>query len=381
MGLSLQNQTQNPDSIHRIRALNPNAVVLTSRDLEALSDLPPPLASNIDLDYPLLQSTPNEWKASDSAGNVVYDRFYPGRFFMNLSDFVPAVNGQTWRTALQNFLTSQIFPSGLWDGVYFLGLGGVLDPAFPHFDDPALFNYDWNKNSLRDESPAATSEMVRAAKIKMLQQLNSSTNGLQLAMGNTSRPEFALAPLVNGYRLECFNFWFNQAGAPITSSSQAGWRVAFEAYLQMQATERFPQTNIVAGCGASAADNNTPPNSSQHYLTPTPDDIAKHRFTMGTALLGNGFYGYDLKDPLSAPYWFDEYSVDSAGTAVEDRTKKGYLGQPLSDSIELTNPGMLVFQEGFDDGTIPNTFIGGTGGCLDYARDWRGHLRRWKSGY
>jgi uncharacterized protein (TIGR03437 family) len=341
-------------------------VILTGRDLEGEGGQGPPLASNIDLDYQLLQSIPIEWKANDTAGNVVYDRNYPSRFFMNLSDFVPVVNGQTWRTALQNFLTTEIFPSGLWDGVYFLGLGGVLDPATPHFDDPALFNYDWNKNSLRDETPAATSEMVRAAKIKMLHQLNSSTNDLQFVMGNTSRPEFALAPLVNGYRLECFNLWYSQAGAPITSSSPAGWRTAFEAYLRMQATERSPRTNIVAGCGA--ADPNTPPSFPGQYLTPTPDAIAEHRFTMGTALLGNGFYGYDVKDTFSEPYWFDEYSVDSNGKAVEDRTKKGYLGQALSDATEMTNPGTLVFQEGFDSGTLPNSFVGSSANAVSITQ-------------
>ena len=82
---------------------------------------------------------------------------------------------------------------------------------------------------------------------------------------------------------------------------------------------------------------------------------------MGTVLLGNGFYDYCLKDSLSVPYWFDEFSVDSNGNAVEDRTKKGYVGQPLSDATELTNPGTLVFQEGFDSGALPNSFIGSPG--------------------
>lgn len=359
VGLPVENQTQNPDSIHRIRALNPNAVILARKDLANQDKQNPPSGANIDLDYQLYLSVPTEWKIHDTEGNVVYDRNYPVRAFMNLSDFVPAVNGQTWRTVLPNFLTTHVFPSGLWDGVYFLGAEGALDPAVPHYDDPALLNYDWNRNGLRDETPAATNEMTRAGKMEILRNLQSSTGGSQLIMGNTSLPEFALSPLMNGDRFECFNFWWSRPGDPSTSGSPAGWRAAFDAYLRMQAVERSPQINILAGCGASADDNNTPPNSSQRYVTPTPDDIAKHRFTLGTALLGNGFYGYDLKDGLSAPYWFDEYSVDSAGKAVEDRTKKGYLGQPLSDSKELANPGILFFEEGFDSATLPSIFAGG----------------------
>ena len=369
-GLSPQSQTQNPDSIHRIRALNPNVVVLPDRSIEQQTNQGPPSFANIDLDYQLLQNTPNEWKATDTAGNVVYDRNYPSNLFMNLSDFVPVINGQTWRTALQNYLTTQVFPSGLWDGVHFSNARGSLNPAFPNYDNPALFNYDWNRNGLRDETPASTSEMLRAAKIQMLQQLNSSTNGLQFTMGHTAAPEFALAPLVNGYTLECFNLWFSQAGAPITSSSPASWRAAFEAYLQMQAAELSPQTNILEGCGASAAGIDTPPSASNHYLTPTPDDNAKHRFTMGTALLGNGFYDYDLEDSFSAPYWFDEFSVDSSGNAVDDPAKKGYLGQPLTGATELTNAGTVVFEENFDSGTaVPNTFIGNPSSAVSITQN------------
>ena len=357
----LQNQTQNPDSIHRIRALNPNAVILPETYIEQQSNLPPPSGANIDLNYQLLQSTPSEWKAKGTAGNVIYDVDYPNLFFMNLSDFVPVVNGQTWRTAFQNYLTTQVFPSGLWDGILISNTSSVLDAAFPNYNNPALFNYDWKLDGHRDETPAATSDMLRAAKIQMLQQLNASINGLQFTMGHIAYPEFALAPLVNGFVMEGFNLWFGQAGAPITSSSPAKWRTAFEAYLAMQAAELSPQTNILAGFGESAADANTPPNASNHYLTATPDDIAKHRFTMGTVLLGDGFYDYCLKDSLGAPYWFDEFSVDSSGNAVEDRTKKGYLGQPLSDATELTNPGTLVFQENFDSGTLPSSFSGTPG--------------------
>lgn len=361
-GPPLQNQTQNPDSIHRVRALNPDAVIVPETYIEQQSEQPPPSGANIDLDYQRLQSTPRQWKANDTAGNVVYDAYYPNLFFMNLSDFVPAMNGQTWRTALQNYVTTEVFPSGLWDGIFLSNTSSVLDPSFPNYSNPALFNYDWNLNGRRDETPAATSDMLRAAKIQMLGNLNASSNGLQLAIGHTASPEFSLAPLVNGFVMEGFNLWFGEPGAPITSSSPARWRTAFEAYLQMQAAELPPQANLVAGFGQSAADANTPPSASNHYLTATPDDIAKHRFTLGTVLLGNGFYDYCLKDSLSAPYWFDEFSVDSSGIAVEDRAQKGYLGQALSDARELTAPGTVIFQESFDSGAFPKSFNSPPGG-------------------
>jgi hypothetical protein len=77
---------------------------------------------------------------------------------------------------------------------------------------------------------------------------------------------------------------------------------------------------------------------------------------MGTALLSDGFYGFDLHGNLSVPRWYDEYSVDGNGTAVEDRSKKGYLGQALTGAVELTDGGTLIFQENFDASTVPSSF-------------------------
>ncbi len=352
-GLDLWAQTNDPDSIHRIRELNPDAVILPYRVFEGQTTPSPPVLSNTDLNYQLLQNTPNEWKATDTAGNVIYAPGFPGLFFMNMSDDVPPSNGQTWRTALQNFVTTQIFPSGLWDGVFFDWLDGQINGGFPNNNDPALFNYDWNRNGLKDETPASTSEMLRAATTTVLQQLDSTANGMQLIVGNDT-PQFAIAPLVNGFVFECFNLSWN-SGATLASGSPASWRSEFDAYLRMQALSRSPQINIMEGCGVDASDWNTE-NNSRPYLTPGPDDLQKHRLSMGTALLGNGFYGYDLRDATSAPYWFDEYSVDSNGNAVEDRTKKGYLGRPLSDATELAATGALVLQETFDGGSLPSSF-------------------------
>jgi hypothetical protein len=354
-GLSLWNQTLDPDSVHRIRELNPNVVIVPERAIWMQQITAPPCCSNIDLEYQLVQSTPAVWKATDTSGNTISPVGYPDLFYMDLSDFVPAVNGQTWRTALPNFINTQIFPSGLWDGVWMHSLEDMLDPDFPNADNPALFNFDWNPNG---ETPASTSEMLRAGKTTMLQQINSDANGLQLIMGNAGgAPQFAFDPMLNGYTFECFNSWWNQAGAPAASSSAASWRVEFDSYLRMQAMLRPPQLNIMEACGVNAADVNTE-NFSTTYLAPTSQDLQKHRLSMGTALLGNGFYEYDLKDSLSAPYWFDEYSVNSSGNAIEDPQEKGYLGQPLTDAVELTSPGTPVFQETFDSGSLPNSFIG-----------------------
>jgi hypothetical protein len=77
---------------------------------------------------------------------------------------------------------------------------------------------------------------------------------------------------------------------------------------------------------------------------------------MGTTLLDDGFYGFDLHDEWSAPLWMDEYSVDSSGTAVEDMTKKGYLGDAVTTATELAAPGPVFLQENFENGAVPSVF-------------------------
>jgi hypothetical protein len=125
---------------------------------------------------------------------------------------------------------------------------------------------------------------------------------------------------------EGFNWNWN---APyLAHKSSAGWRKAFDGYREMQRTTLVPRITVLFSSGTQSC--TTPP--CQFSTSHTAADIAGHRFSMGTALLDDGFYFYSLHGNLSAPLWFDEFSVDLAsGNAVEDRTKKGYLGQPLTD--------------------------------------------------
>ncbi len=326
IGLGPVNQTQNPDSIQRIRALNPNAVILPSESMVGQYELGPPFAHNADPDYDLARSIPKEWKAADTKGNVIYSVGYPGLFWMDVSDFVPNVNGQTWRTALNNFVTTQVFPSGLWDGIHLYNMEGNFPQDMKTFDDPALFDYDLNRNG-QSATPAAVTEAIRSGMMTMVKQLVASADGVQLVFGHAADPQFAFAPLLNAFLFEFFNGKWNAAGAPPASSSPAGWRKQFDSYQRVQATLRVPQVFFVLAQGTDAADENVA-TTSHSYLVPKPEDFPKHRLAMGTALLGNGFYQYQLRGQLDAPYWFDEYSVGTDGAAAEDRAKKGTSAIP-----------------------------------------------------
>ena len=164
-------------------------------------------------------------------------------------------------------------------------------------------------------------------------------------LANVGAP--GLDPYVNGF---LSNASITGGTLPGTANfSPMAWRAAFDAYSGYQGTTRRPRINSFEGCGPVYGFSGSTPNQ---YALPTPTDIVSHRFTMGTALLSDGFYAFDLHGTLSPPLWYDEYSVNSAGTAVQDVTQKGYLGQALTGATELAGPATLVLQDGFEGTTL-----------------------------
>lgn len=356
-GLHISSQTMTADSLRRLRQLNPGAVVLPYRiSQEQITDVWIPDSADVMLDATFLQSVADEWYLRDTKGEYVPDPDYPGIRKMNIPPLCPVVGGQTFFDYLLEWLQGPVFSSGVWDGVFFDNLFGRINPHIPNATDPALLDADYNRNGLRDETPAAVSEMTRAAAAGMLQQLRDRVGDSQLVLGNSGPvPELALAPYVNGYTMECINAAWESVAPNITTRSQAAWRKELDAYRALQAATRHPGISILEGCGPSV------PLSGGVNSEPTAADLERLRLTLGTALLSDAFYSYDLHGSASAPMWFDEYSVDSTGVAVEDRSKKGYLGQALSEAVELAPPGTLVLEENFETGTMPASFSGGQG--------------------
>jgi hypothetical protein len=350
-GLSLRSQTLEPDSIRRIRELNPNAVLLPYRIAqEQQTNIAAPYGLGVDLDYSFFQDLADPWYARDTRGQYVPDPVWPIRK-MNISPHCPVVGGHTYGTFLLDWLAERVFSSGVWDGIFFDNLFARINPHILDYDDPALLDYDWNRNGRRDETPALSSEMTAGSAGQLLQELHGASGGLQLVMGNAgSIPEPRLAPHVNGYLFECFNHAYDATYQP--ENSPQLWRAVLSTYRDMQDRVRRPALSILQACGGKPAPEPEP------RLEPTPADVRSHRFALGTALLGDGFYEYDLYDSRSAPYWFDELSVDATGTAAESRESKGYLGLALSTASELTEGGADVFHEDFEAGVLPSTVQG-----------------------
>jgi len=344
VGLYAHNQSVYPASLRRLRQLNPSMVLAPYRDAEELgawspNPQPPTNDQTFMPDYEFTKQVAEAWYGRDSKGNFLIQPAWKS-YLMNLSDDCPAVHGQTFLTSLAAWYQQTIFPSGQWDSTFFDILFAGIQNYMAYSGDPTVWDFDWALSGVLDnKTKAQTTEMIRTAMQGFLKNLRSQVGGEELLTGNAGPlPELSLAPYLNGYLSECFNQNWGSTG-----KSQVGWRNYFDTYRALQAITMTPSVNLLEAC------------SGTPHLTPTATDLQEHRLGLGTALLSDGFYGFDLYNGLSAPYWFDEYSVDITGTAVEDRSKKGYLGQALGDAIELASPVTGVLQANFDTG-IPASF-------------------------
>jgi hypothetical protein len=358
IGSALSDQTWDPDFPRRMRALNPSILILPYRlaQEEGFGSEPVMVCGGNREVYPELafrEGIANEWIVKTTAGKPVEDPDWKTIRKMNIYDSCPVVGGETFNDHLIDFVLNDIFASGLWDGVMFDNLFDRINPHIPYYNDSARLDYDVNQNGVRDETPPHISEMTRAAATDVLQQIRSEAGASQLILGNGGA--LSLAPYVNGYLLEGWNgaWCYNCEGRP----SEAAWKRAIDDYLSMTKNALAPRISVVEGSGCTGAFV-TPDHA---YLEPTALDIRTHRFTMGSALLGDGFYGYDLFDGRSAPYWFDEYTVSPDGVASEDAQFKGYLGHPLGDAVELSTPATLVWQETFESAGLPREMWGQLG--------------------
>jgi hypothetical protein len=153
-------------------------------------------------------------------------------------------------------------------------------------------------------------------------------------------PEGALAPFVNDYVLEGFNTRWYPNGR-LESFSEAAWSTTLAKYRSMEAHTRAPRILILEGMGPHPGEE---ANATGSYRAPTPLDISMQRMAAGTALLGDGFYEYDLFDMRSAPQFFDEQLVGADGVTVDTEEGKGCLGRPVGPAVELAKDARAVRQ-------------------------------------
>jgi hypothetical protein len=347
-------QTMDTAFVKRLREKNPNIVILPYRIThEQTTDYPQPPQSTIDVEYDFINGLADDWFVTDTNGNRELQPDAPQIHLMNFSEYCPVVNGQTYTDYLVDFVLGDVLASGVWDGIFFDNLFARINPHIKNYRNPPLFNYDLNCNGERDETSAGVSEMARAATLELLQRFRAQLGDNALIMGNDGpSPDLCIAPYINGYLFETWMDPWRLENSEL--HSEAAWARSLDDYFTAQATTMSPHINVLEGGGHSGGVSTFIGEVDRNYLEPTAADIYMQRLGLGTALLGDGFYEYDLYDMRSAPYWFDEYSVNEEGVAIEDIQYKGYLGMPLGDAEEMASPATLIWEETFDSAGLPS---------------------------
>lgn len=346
-------QSTTTDFVKRLRELNPDIVVVTYKGYgETLNLIESPHAT-IDLNYDFYSEMPEEWRAKFTNGSDVVFPNMPGRFLTNIFESCPPVRGQTFTEAIIDFIVNTILASGLWDGLFIDNAHPNVSHYIPNCQEPSLIDFDVNLNGQRDETPAQISEATREGWLSFWQKLRAKVGNNEIFIGNCGfTPSRCFTPYVNGFLFELFlNPWFCFSSL---QPNESAWRRTLDLYLYAQENTLAPHLSILegTGCPCDSCPWDTP--EDRNYLEATTEDFYRQRLGLGTALLGDGFYEYDLYDNRSVPYWFDEYTVNEDGVAVEDAKYKGYLGIPLGEAVELVSPATLVWEEDFRNGSLPS---------------------------
>jgi hypothetical protein len=353
-GIFIDTQTQDTAFVKRLRELNPDIVILPYRiSFEQGTDQPRPPHATTSPFFDFFDGLADDWLATDTQGNQALDADAPYILKMNFSEYCPVVNGQTYTDYLVDWVVYNVMSSGVWDGIFFDNLFARINPHIENYRNPGLFNYDINRNGERDETSAEVSEIARAATLELLQMLRARLGDNALIMGNDGfNPDLCIAPYVNGFTFETWmDPWFG-LGNDLPQPNEAAWVRSLMDYFTAQETTLSPHITILEA-GGHEGEMTFVGDVNRNYLEHTRLDLERNRLGLGTALLGDGFYEYDLYDMRSAPYWFDEYSVNNEGVAVEDMQYKGYLGMPLADAVEMASPATLIWEEDFEGGSVP----------------------------
>lgn len=326
-----------PAAALRWRTLNPDIVVLPytiahepSKAQFLIDQFSNPLA---DIDVEFARGIDKAWLLRFSNGTVAVDPDYSWLAKANISPSCPKdTQGRDYIDYFIQKTADLWLKNGTWDGIFIDNLFAQRNFHILNAFNPGKFDADYNLNGRRDETIPWVHEMTARASIRMLRGLRERFGDAEMIIGNAGAyPELLLAPYVNGYIFEWFNFPWYQVNLP-GGFSEARWGEVLSNYRWMEATLRRPAAIIMEAIGETTHQTVQPGRS---YREPTARDIRIQRIALGTALLGDGFYEFDLFDNLCAPVFFDEWLVGPDGASVDTAAGKGWLGQAMGPAVEL----------------------------------------------
>lgn len=208
---------------------------------------------------------------------------WPHTWMLNVTPYCPVdpATGQTWVEYAAQQARKQLAEAP-WDGI-------LWDDGNVSFARLYAGQLDADNDNVADggEGPSG------AGWQQGVQRLLARTRAL--APGKLQLVTDAYYPgLMDGQQMEHFPYYAN------------GWMDAFTTYLQMATPEGTAPYSVINADSANRAATNFS----------GPQDLRTMRFTLATALMGDGYFAYDSgPQNHGQTWWYDEYD-DGAGSSL-----------------------------------------------------------------
>ncbi|MDD4033882.1 MAG: putative glycoside hydrolase [Candidatus Cloacimonetes bacterium] len=280
--LDMEHSEFNPSLISGIRAINPDAVIVAYISVSAITTEPNLDPVTYSLRRALKQGIQEPWWMLTSTDQHASD--WPGTWMLNSTPFCPEVGGQTWTDYLAAFISTHILANPLWDGVF-------LDNCYHTIPPINCPNTDCNNDSIPDDL-AWRDQQWQAGLRPFIAELKAG-HPSKVILGN---PGWVFPEALNGAMFEEWDTQNPSFGFGLN------WPDFISKYDDLEDSFQTPQYHMISAAGLM-------------------NDYQQMRYTLSTALMGNGYYCFDEgPENHGQSWWYDEYNVN--------------LGQPLEEFFQ-----------------------------------------------
>lgn len=275
-----------PNIIKQIRAKNPKIIILAYVPSEEF-----PVSYYQDWDrgannnyYARMLSgiTPDMWLYDQNGKHVAVWR---DNWMLNVSNY--GTEGKRWNDYLSSFVANEVLSSGLWDGIFY---DNVWSGIYWINNGQIDINRD-GRNETKDQVDSAWASGMKT----LFDLTRQKATKKIIIVGNGDRGFYGD---INGFYLENF------------TDNNLPWSEKMRLYRLSARNNQIDKTMAIVG--------NTSLNTGNQA------DYQRMRFGLGSALMENGYYGYDGGSNSHAEnWWYDEYEID--------------LGEPMGGTISQNN--------------------------------------------
>jgi hypothetical protein len=296
--VSIQTIDNSQSMLKRLRELNPSIVILVYVPSQEFPDTYyKEWEKNTNgVWHRLLRGITDDMYLRGVDGKYVY--FWEQNRMLNMKS--------AWVEYLSSFVSSELLASDMYDGIFF-------DNTFTDVSWVNGGNIDLNRDGKKDSK-----EYIQAEWQKGMASLISKTRS------KTKRDIIVIGNGTEGYYDSLNGLYFES----VDNGLVAQWGNNMSKYRLSVRTHESPSVAIIG--------NNTNNTRKQN-------DYQRMRFGLGSALLEDGYYSFDVGTwDHSQLWWYDEYDVE--------------LGTPLGDSVPIgTNASRYaaaLWRRDFTNGTV-----------------------------